>query len=410
MKILLILALTMASSFVFSQSNALNEIEERIENLRRNPRIENISKDIELRTDKTLIKERKLLQEILGGYDLLKRYAVTYRYEYMHKGLQAASSDHDKRSLKLTSWIETVNKELLSRNLNVKFGNEWKTHYSLIKSAIQEANSFVVTVPFSKSVVLNYEDEIQFLESIKYQIPQITKTPELNETISNPTAVITIWDQNLIAAGVTITTLLLMAALFFTRKKEKVSTSRTQNSHQMVVPPLPALTVAESHFEEFHTVTPEVSNLETSYVNCLKRNEHLLRQAELKVLNGVKSPFKSVISVPQERLDQALNFLLQGTLAVANTSSKKASHLEWSCVSQEGRYSLNLTLHGINCDERSLLLNTIIDADFSGPAYFGRAEQTLEEHQPTILFKSNNLKTTISLSLDDSVTSRFQSH
>ena len=404
----------MASSVGYTQSDIYREIEERIENLKR-PRTENISKNVEFKASASFLKEQNLLAEILKGYDHLKQYAVSYRYEYMHKALQAASSNPEVRHQKLTTWLEMVNREIMSRQLHEKFNNRWKVLYTDIKVAINEVNSVVENVKFSESVVINNDNEVEFLDGIKRRLSLNTEVVPTTEatTTAELSDVSIIYDNKLLisiaASALTIT--FAFAALFSRRKKQNVSTPKAQSkSFRIETPLLANVTVEEKRFEECKLTATEVSNLESSYLNCLKRNDHLLKQAEIKVLNGIKSPFNSVISVPQERLDQALNFLLQGTLAVANTSSKKATHLEWNCIAQEGRYSLNLTLHGVSCDERSLILNTIIDADFSGPAYFGRAEQTLEEHQPTILFKSNQQKTTISLSLDDSVTSRLQSH
>lgn len=406
MKYITFMAFIISTSFAHAQSQTdlASEIENRIANLRNNTQTKLISKNIEVRAKTTLLKEKNLLEGILNGYDHLKKYSVTYRYEYMHKALQAVSSDLNVKNQKLTTWLEEVNRELLSRKLHEKFSNEWKSHYKNLKQAIHESNTTLESVSFSEPVAINYNDEINFLVTINQQLAQSatpTLAPVESATESNSAEYI----FN-VSAGILM---LLGGILIFRRPKTKIIyrpvTVKAKSVEEAPLALDGPIELAETQYQE-----QEQSNLEASYIECLKRNEHLIKQAELKVLNAIKSPFRSNIAIPQERLDQALNFLLQGTLAVANTSSTKASHMEWNCIDQGGRYSLNLILHGVNCDEKNLFLNTLIDTDFSGPAYFGRAEQTLEEHQPTVLFKSHEQRTTISLSLDNFEANSFQSH
>lgn len=410
MKLTTLLIFFVFTSVAYSQDETSFEIEKRINYLKNNPQIENISKKVEIRAEKSLQAEKNLLENILNGYNHLKKYSVSYRYEYMHKALQAASSNTDVKNQRLLTWVEKVNQELLSRRLHEQFTAEWKTIYAKIKSAIHESNKVLEAVPLTETISIDHNDEIRFLTKIKQQLSQDMKLPVPNLDQDVKPALYTEYVSSFINqfnSSVNIPMgfgLAILAISMLYNRKPKTKKVKAKVEKSQIKSPDPQVIAT------FNKPLIPASNLETSYIECLKRNDQLIKQAEIKVLNGIKSPFKSVLNIPQERLDHALNFLLQGTLAIANTSATKASHMEWNCTEQEGRYSLNLILHGISCDERSLFLNTVIDSEFSGPAYFSRAEQTLEEHQSTVIFKSNQQKTTISLSLDNLGSNNLQSH
>jgi hypothetical protein len=108
------------------------------------------------------------------------------------------------------------------------------------------------------------------------------------------------------------------------------------------------------------------------------------------------------VNAPQESVYEALDWLLKGTIAIANANANgtKISRMEWNCKEQSGRVSLEFVLHGLECDFKTLYLNTLVDGNFSAPAHFGRSEMALSDHYPTIAFKSGLKKTTVSLGLD----------
>jgi len=141
-------------------------------------------------------------------------------------------------------------------------------------------------------------------------------------------------------------------------------------------------------------------SLEDECRKILDENSHLLEAAQLKIHPAARSPFKTTINVPHEKVTEALNWLLKGTIAVANSSGAKVSHVEWNCKERSGRISLEFVLHGLECDFKSLYLNTLIDGDGSASAHFGRTEMALNGYLPAVGFKSGNQRTTVSLGID----------
>jgi hypothetical protein len=141
-------------------------------------------------------------------------------------------------------------------------------------------------------------------------------------------------------------------------------------------------------------------NIEEECKKILEGNNYLLGLSSLKVQPGVRSPFKTTINSSSEKVAEALQWLLKGTIAVVNTSGGKVSHMEWNCKEQDGRVSVEFILHGIEVDFKSLYLNTLMDGSGSATAHFGRSEMTLDGHLPVVGFKCGNRKTTVSLGLD----------
>jgi len=409
MKFLLALTLTISYSLSWANSpwNEITiELDNRIEYLQQNPRQQNFSKTIEVSSLQNSNNDQIILSQMMAGYNFLKKFSLPYRYQYIYDGTNALLKGKDS----LSKWIHSANKELQSRNFHPKFYIEWNEHVKDMKSALNQETSKVGTkssTVINEMITIDHSHEVHFLSNLSKKIvelqnKQITQTEKNIDTTSVLTSFLNAKKEEFIFG--TIGFLALFGCFYSLRTSSKTKKKKTLKTKQQKHVTTAATKIVKDAIEEFEKSSqPAVvqkSNLENSYRECLEKNDHLLRQAELNIVNSLTSPFDTEVHVEKERLDQALNFLMRGTLAVVNTAQSKASHLEWNCSKNNNRLSLNLTLHGIHCDEKSLYLNTLIDGDYSGPAFFGRTEQTLEEHSPAVIFKNADKKTIISLTMD----------
>lgn len=366
-------------------------------------------------------REGNLWSAITQSYDFLRSYYVSERYNYLYEGMKANSLGHPQRINSLKTWIQKENKLLLSKRLNPKFYNEWNGHVSKIKTAIDE---IAKPRPEVRSVVAGKDlqnEQYLFLKEVKKELqalekstkPQVItvldKHPEVMETA--PTFMETLGSNNglMILGGLNVLTL---GFFLFGRKNNKkkvrrVNTRTVPSNPVYDLPPLPIEAMEASsldnamdlEMDSTETIHPGIS-LEEECIKVIEENDHLLKIADIKVYPVNRSPFKTNVHVPQEKVTEALGWLLKGTIAIANTTGSKISHMEWNCRENGGRVSLDLVLHGLECDYKSLYLNALVEGDGSAPAHFGRTEMALDGHLPSVMFKKGNKKTTISLGVD----------
>lgn len=400
-------------------SSMLNKLDQKITQLENQKQTHTPDRTVTVPWDIVDKREGNLWSAITKSYDFLRSFYVSERYNYLYEGMRANSLGHPQRIDSLKTWIQRENKLLVSKRLNPKFYNEWNEHVSRIKTAIDE---IAKPRPEVRSVVAGRDlqnEQYLFLKEVKKELESLEKSskpkiitvmntnPEVIETA--PTFLETMGSNNglMILGGLNILTLGLF---LFGRKNNKKQVRRVNNNPVVSkpvydLPPLPLEameTEALDNAMDMDNTEPTHPgiNLEEECLKVIEENDHLLKIADIKVYPVNRSPFKTNVHVPQEKVTEALQWLLKGTIAIANTTGSKISHMEWNCRENGGRVSLDLVLHGLECDYKSLYLNALVEGDGSAPAHFGRTEMALDGHLPSVMFKKGNKKTTISLGVD----------
>ena len=345
--------------------------------------------------------EAKLWTSIVGAYDLLKQFSVGERYFFMYQAMQANTLAGPEKIKSLETWLKKENAKILAENLYPGFYVKWKIHVANITAALNELSKPVTKTDSTEAAAamrrLNnaFLNELKSdLKEIKIPAPVVVKaTPEvapkaIEPSETSPSNLVEMFAASLICLAV---------GLFFGRNKEVKTVKKTKTKQKVAQ----EVEVKETVAAVATTVThhPGV-NLEQACNDTLENNLHLLEIANLTVHPTNRSPFKSTVHAPSEKVLEALNWLLKGTIAVANTQSNKVSSMEWTCRETAGRVSLEFTLHGIECNYKSLYLNAMVEGESSAPAHFGRSEMALEGHLPTVQFKSGMNRTIVSLGLD----------
>jgi len=339
-------------------------------------------------------REEAFWSSVVKTYDYMKSFGLTERYFFMYEAMRFTSLGHPQRIPALKEWIKREHTKLADRNIHPRFFGKWNQHVEDIKNKIEDLGEARPTV--TASMTNDSKELTSFLSALKKDIGNIEVTPTIESTEKNTNT-----GNTTTLIGVSI--LSLAAGLILARKKTKKTTRVRRAS--------PKIEAAPVIIKETPVILPDLPTeafdndplsivLEEECRKIIEDNSHLFELSQLKVHHGLRSPFNTAVYVSQEQIKEAINWLLKGTLAIANTNGKKASYLEWNCREKEGRVSLDLILHGLECDQKALYLNTLIEGDGSAPAHFSRSEIALDGHLPSVQFKTGNKRTTISLGLN----------
>jgi hypothetical protein len=337
-------------------------------------------------------RERNLWTSIVYAYDHLKNFSATERYNFMYEAMRATSFGHPKRVYALKAWIKKEDARMVSRGMPANFYLNWTKHVFSINKAIDEVGAPRPTVNIQKTELGMGPETISFIKNLRAQIDQI-KPEASKEKFSIGEKVAEKKSSASLPINVLMSTVLLSILGFYFGRKSKPAKVIIKT----IKVPVP---------KEKTEVTPVIEaqaaqvSLEQEFHKLLTENYHLLEVAQINVNLGNRSPFNSDVNAPRESVYEALKWLLKGTIAIANTSGSRVSHMEWNCKESQGRVTFQFTLHGIECDNDSLYMNALIDGENSAPAHFGRSEQALSGHLPLIQFTSGNRKTSVSLGLD----------
>lgn len=342
-------------------------------------------------------KEAAFHISMVKSYDYLKANQTKARYSFMYEGLKAASLGHPNRIPALKKWLTKENHNIYRLGLAYGFYAEWKKHVADINSSIEELSMARPMTVSTQYDIGTLQNQYKFLSDFKNDLTShVTSYVVKDSVITKSAAPAKTRDQGftnleyLVFLFGCISSLLVGFAFAKRRRVEtKVETK--------IVEIKTYKDIGEDKEEE---ITIPAPSLEEECRRLIDNNSHLLEVADLKVYPVSRSPFKTTVNAPQESVYEALDWLLKGTIAIANANGTKISRMEWNCKEQSGRVSLEFVLHGLECDFKTLYLNTLVDGNFSAPAHFGRSEMALSNHYPTIAFKSGLKKTTVSLGLD----------
>lgn len=358
-------------------------------------------------------RESAFWTSVTEAYDFLLKKNQNIRYNFLLSAAQALGNNETQadKSEALKAWIKNENHKIYQLGLSYAFYDEWKLKVAGINEAISEISSARPIVAMKSNARGTILDTRNFLLEIRNDLKNIS-----SQTSDAPAPVAT---SELKSEGtpeftfghslaVIITAIFSMGAGLLYPRKQRILVKKIIQKVPETLPPLPIeadLAAEESPVntsEEVHAFDRDISgvSLEEECEKIFTENSHLLKVSNLKVLSGPRSPFKTTVTATQEQVKEALNWLLKGTIAVVNTTGAKASHLEWNCKENEGRISVEFVLHGLECDSKSLYLNTLIDGAGSAAAHFGRTEMALKDHLPVVAFKTGKKKTTVSLGVD----------
>jgi len=346
-------------------------------------------------------RERNLFASILKGYELLKSQNQQIRYTYLYDAITAAAKTGPNRVEALLEWTRAENIRIYSLGLSHQFYSQWKEIAGSIQQAINQLNSPKPEVDAKDMMAKRAEVQMKFLTSLKEDLSNL---PTTNAAKNNQTNRSTnqASDFQMVMMGLLAITAFLGGFLIRSGKKAKtkqVIIRRKTVTAPAVVELPKTVTQAHTPVNSPASVTYSV-NLEEKAIAALEESKHLFEVAGLKLHTGLRSPFNTQVNAPSHKVTEALNWLIKGTLAVANNSSQKASHAEWNCKEQNGRVSLEIVLHGIEADSKSLYMNVLADGEGSAPAHFGRTEMALAGHLASVGIRTGAKRTTVSLGLD----------
>ncbi len=396
--------LVSAASFAATDVNSLlekvnNEIN-KIELIQDRTKVDNSSVTLESLDQ----KEAAFWGSVVGAYEYLKSYYMSERYYFMFEAMKNASLGHPARVPALKAWIAKANQKIQTSNVHPDFFVKWNKHIAHITKSLNELSGTRNVSSSNNAAKAYYET----LREIKYDLEAIRVAKPRFETKITPAVEVERIEMTTPLSdsqeAVYLTLLGICVAViglsFFKSSKEDKKVTRIIKREALLKQDI----IAEASVAAIPSLPPEALftgvSLEDKCREVLAANTHLFSAAELQVLNAQRSSFRTTVNAPAANVDEALNWLLKGTMAVANTSSSKASHMEWNCKENAGRVYLEFVLHGVECDEKNLYMNTLIDGNGSAPAHFGRSEMALDGHYPSVAFKSGNKKTTVSLGLD----------
>lgn len=375
---------------------------------------------VDVPLDLAFQRESALWTSITAAYDHLRSYDLQARHRFLYVASRVNAKPHSERVKELKKWITEEAHLVQSLGLPSYFYTEWKKKTAAINEAIKGLEAPYPAIEVKPQIVQVITDDKEFLNEIRDEIQTMASAAEKPVETPAPAP-----DYSLSIAGLDLNSIpgfkhiqyalyagvLLVAFLMgFTLRKSKDEDLRKLEAEKSAAtpPPLPK----EVEIKPEVTVAPVVTassnafffdqgvSLEEECKKIIEKNSHLLQLAQLNVVPVARSPFKTSVDAPAESVAESLNWLLKGTIAIANSGAGKATHLEWHCSEQHGRLSLEFVLHGFECDLKALYLNTLIEGDGSAPAHFGRSEMALAEHLASVGFKSGNKKTTVSLGLD----------
>ncbi len=345
-------------------------------------------------------RESAFWAAVTEAYDFLMARNQTVRHQFLYGAAVAAQSGHPARLEAMNTWLKKENNRVYALGLSYAFYDVWKEKMLKINEAVAGLGAYRPETEANPTVNGSATEMRDFLAGLRADL-KATAAVEADSTSKAPSRSDTPTTTDMATLGLTAL-VFLAAGLLYPRKKKYIKVRMKESTMSIPrfeeLPPLPVILERPALTQE--KVPVFAVNLEEECRKILDGNKHLLKIANLRLEPAPRSPFRTTVNISEDKVAEALQWLLKGTLAIANGTAAKASHLEWSCQEQQGRVSLEFVLHGVECDQKALYMNTIIEQSGSATAHFGRTERTLEGHLPVVAFKSGNRKTTVSLGLD----------
>ncbi len=370
---------------------------------------ENLKNKIEARLDSTQFQTQQLVNKesstvhipwnfidqrsanfwvsAIKAYDLLMKNSQKERYNFLYEASKAQSYAYPENINALYEWIKQEDKRVYALGLNHQFYQQWKPLVAEIKKAISELNTERPKIEVKSDARGILLENKNFLQSFQRDLIKIeTSINDSNKKLLNlkKDNESTRESHSNIPTTLMWSTLALIIGFLTARRLNR--NQKTDNKVQAIVtPPI-------NQYQE--------TNLEDAFKATLQDNSHLIDMANLNVLPYTTSSFNNSLNVSDEKISDGLHYFLKGTLALANGQRKKVSHIDWNCLEKSGRVFLEVNLHGLETDQKSLYANALIDGTGSAPAHFGRTEQLLSGSLPVVSLRTASNKTTVTLSLE----------
>ncbi|MGE3609943.1 MAG: hypothetical protein AB7I27_10190 [Bacteriovoracaceae bacterium] len=385
-------------TFFHSLSLMANPIDDAITNLREMSQ----SMDSAKKSGQIEFRDNQFWTKVIDAYNFMANNQIEERYVFLYKLSNVfKKSNIEERITDLKNWIQDEDKRISSAKLNYANYNLWKRHYQEISQAIQE----IKQVKQLNLPELAFNETIQKLENLKNSPPRIVE----RQKIINKRSIIPVTIENensnesLPYFLMAIASILAIAIPLFRKEKMKLKKEIKVIKETVILPQIPN----EVEGDDKTQGQLLAIDLENKCSEVIQENKYLFEAAGIQIHPKAKSAFNTKISIPESEIESALTGIIKGTLALANCSTKKASHIDWGCKEQFGRVSLEFTIHGINCDTKSVYTHTLIEGDGSAPAHFARAEKSLNSNLGHIALMSNEYRTTISLGMDATSESNY---
>jgi hypothetical protein len=348
-------------------------------------------------------QESQLLNSVMLAYNYLKEYNLTERYVFLSTGMETYAQAKAQDNFKIfNNWLTEANQRIVFLGLPESFYGRWNVYVESVKSQI---NPLLVTRKnmmiqsndlLMKRVFNNLNDSKKILygleDSVSVKASGIEKKVSVNQMVSSPLPLV----------GGMIFFVMSLVVFYFSRKKP------TYLVRAMELAQKQAEAQAAAASTEFMTTPAQVTkpvaetviDLDKNFRQVFHDNKFLFETASIKLHHPASSPFKTEITGSREVVNEGINSLLKGTLAIANNSAKKPTHMDWVCKEKSGRIGIEMTLYGMECDQQNLYMQSLLDGYGSAPAHFGRAERILSNNGANVTVTSANNKTTVYLGLD----------
>jgi hypothetical protein len=354
---------------------------------------------------------------VLKGDVLIKTNASVLRPLYLQQAMTAQTLPLPERIQHLENWVSQMNKKIYTLGLSYEFYRQWKGVYSGLKTALSRMegvnNSLITVKSDARGIKL---DQKNFLESLLNDFKNLkTPTQIITQYVPNPATSTGTENTSFhfihylaigAAALLALTLGVLLKKADSTEKKIDLNiqelSPKMEVSEAINLPPLP---IENDALKTIHEEVIPLNNqfgvhLEDVCQEVLHHHEHLLKLSQVQYSPSKRSAFTSFVCADPKRVNEALQWMLKGTLAIANSAKKNSPKLDCQFMEREGRVVVDFTLNGIDYDMRTLQLHTIMDGDSSAPYNFSRTELCLPENSPIVSLRHSPEQTTISLSLD----------
>lgn len=342
------------------------------------------------------IQESQLLNAMLLTYSYLKEYNLTERYVFLFSGLETYAQAKAQDNFKIfENFLTETNQRMVYLGLKPAFYDRWNVYLESMKAQLTPLKMKTRNAPIETDMMVmnralnNLNDSKKMIYGLDKNLK--TNGPVVTEIVYSPLPFV---------AGA-VFFVMGLGVLFLSRKKSvrviEIPVPTTAMTFQPeIMEASPMIVPRESIQGEVETLV----DIDKKFRKVFDDNKHLLDVSAIKLHSPAQSPFKTEVHGSNEVITEGLNSLLKGTLAIANNAHKKPSHIDWNCKEKAGRIGVEVTLHGVECDQQNLYMQSLLDGYGSAPAHFGRAERILSNNGANVTISSANNKTTVYLGLD----------
>lgn len=399
-KILLAVCLTSMSSFALSMDpvdQVQNRIDEQVKIIEKSFKDQlSVHQKAINRVDRVTNAEASIWGKIIDIYELYRENGVSERYFFLLEATNAMPLPLDQRGVYLEEWAKTMDERAYSLGLSPRFYGIWKQKMSELKMQIKDLVNLsrqTVEIPETPSIPTNKIKELS--KSLKTLPPQVVEKKVVVKEVEHKTNYTYLFGS--FFAG------LALMFIFRRKKNVKAAPQPVKETTLAAFDVKPQIKEALVEFDFEKELSNRPLNLEEISRKCLDKNEDILSLASLNPQHQPPCPFDTSVNIPAEKLADAMNWMIRGIVSLKNTAADKEAKLDWVCKRNKNRVSVDFILKNVKVDAKTLQEDAIINGEGSAPAHFGRCEQILANHFPTVKIKPTDKHTIISLGLESHI-------